>query len=229
MSRFRSDINNLLNEIAYDYSFVCVDYMREVGKFGVAHNTETIQWGARSRAVRNLRKNVKLLNVLCLTDSPEERYLVMRELYMIKPGVHEQYYFRGHEGRVLQHMQQWFINPNTSMKAKASYFLKSILVIENFYGLSPFFDVSPRMVYPTNNLEAQQVTKAFLEDCVNEPWYDMTPLNNWFNYAPCAVNEGPCVFRLSEDLFLMQHDELLAKHVVPYKEILDGHQAESEN
>jgi len=220
MTRFRSDISQLLDEIARDYSFVCVSYLNEVGKIGSENNGETIRWGARSWDVRKLMQKVKLLKALCLTSSLQDRYYVCRELYAIKPGIHEQFFRAGHDGAVLRYMQEWFSKPTTGMKSKASYFLKSCLTIENLYECNSFFNVDPQYVMPSTPLAAQKCTRAFLESTNYESLMEMTPLNGWFNYAPCAVNEGPCVLRGGISLMDTSPEILLREHSISYKEIL---------
>ena len=197
---FTSEASQLFDSVALSYKDVCLCYIAEVGKLGARNNGLTLQWLAKSDSGRRLRRLLRELKEYALDKTREEKYFILRELYALKPGVHERFYYKEHEGRVFGWVQKEF-GSNNRLDAKTTLFLKSILAIENFYDLNPFLDIEEKWCFPSTLEEAQAATKFLL---ISQNWKSLEmlkPLDSWLNWAPCAINEGPFVQREGRVLF----------------------------
>ena len=206
----------MLDEVAIAYKNVCVDYVVEVGKLGARYNGETLQWLARSESGRQLRKLVKKLKRANLARSREEKYYLLREVYALKPGVHERFYPVEHEGRVLLWLQEQFVSRN-SLDAKTTIFLKHTLALENFYDAVPFLEAEEKWVFPSTIGEAQSSMKFLLASQNWQSLEELKPLDGWMVYAPCSINEGPFVSRGGRVLFDALRD--LKSIAIGYQEV----------
>ena len=215
-SVFDPRVSKMLDELALAYKDVCLSYIVEVGKLNARYNGETLQWLARSDSGRHLRKLVKELKQSYLGRSREEKYYLLREVYALKPGVHERFYPVAHEGRTLRWLQEQFVSQN-SLDAKATIFLKHSLALENFYDAEPFLDVEERWVFPSTIKGAQSALKFLLASQNWRSLDELTPLNGWIAYAPCSINEGPFVMREGKVLFKSLGD--LESIAVGYTEV----------
>ena len=212
---FDKETSEALDELTSSFKRVCLDYVAEVGKLGARNNGETLRWMAKSDSSRELKKIVRQLKNSFLGRTREEKYYLLREVYALKPGVHERYYYDEHEGRVLRWVQERF-ESRLSPEAAATYFLKSIVVIENFYDLPPFLDLEGRWYFPATPEDAQRVTKFLAEQQGWRALDELRPLDSWMGYSPCAVNEGPFVKR--EGRILQESLSNLDEIAVGYEE-----------
>jgi len=209
---FTLEASQLLDRVTLAYKEVCLSYIAEVGKLGAQNNSLTVQWLAKSDSGLVLRKLLRELKRYALDKTRTEKYYILRELYALKPGVHERFYHKEHEGRVLSWLQNDFkqydafytrgAERQNVLDAKTTIFLKSVLALENFYDLPPLFDCSSRWIYPATAHEAQQAVRALLEKQDWKSLEQLKPLDSWMNYAPCSLNEGPFVKRGGKVLFL---------------------------
>ena len=131
---FDPKTSSALDVIASTYREMCMDYIGEVGKLGAQNNGLTLQWAATNPSARKLRKLIRDLRSDHLEDSREEKYFILRELFALKPGVHERYYYKAHDGQVLNYIRGAFSSKNT-LDSKSTLFFKHILALENFYDL----------------------------------------------------------------------------------------------
>lgn len=214
---FDQTIERRLTEITLAYQQVCLDYIVEVGKFGSGNNGITVQWSITSHTCKKLRDLVKHLKSSYLGRTREEKYYLLREMYALKPGVHERFYYNGHVGRVLEMLQEVFSSKN-SLVSKGTLFLKHMLTLENFYDLEPFYNVSERCCFPSTPRTAQAATKFFLGVQNWEALDQLKPLDSWLPYASCAINEGPLVQR--EGIILFENLEFLDLIAVDYREVI---------
>lgn len=197
---FDKETSEALEGISLGFKSVCMDYIAEVGKLGARNNGLTLQWMARNSSSRELRKLVRRLRLSYLERTREEKYYLLREVYALKPGVHERFFYDEHEGKVLRWLQERF-ESRLSMEAAATYYLKSIVVVENFYDLKPFLDLEGRWYFPGTPYDAQRVTKFLMEQQSWRALDELRPLDSWMGYSPCAVNEGPFIKRDGRVLF----------------------------
>ena len=216
---FDSPTSQALDEITLAYKDVCIGYLAEVGKLGAKNNGLTLRWAGTSPSCRHLRKLIRQLKNVYLERSREEKYYLLREIYALKPGVHERFYPKEHAGRVLSWLRRDF-SSNNSIDAKSTLFLKSMIVIENFRDLEPFLEVEGQWCFPSTLKSAQAATKFLLESQNWKSLEELKILDSWMNYAPCSVNEGPCVVRNGRVLFqsLSHLDEI----AIGYKKIIDA-------
>ena len=214
---FDVETSEALDRIALGLKSVCVDYIAEVGKFGARNNGETLRWMVKSGSSRELRKLIRNLKKSYLERTREEKYYLLREIYALKPGVHERYYYDEHEGKVLRWMQERF-DRGLSVGGTATYYLKSMVVVENFYDLEPFLELEGRWYFPSTPLDAQRVTKFLMEQDNWRGLDELRPLDSWVNYSPCGINEGPFVNRKGRVLFESLGD--LADIAIGYREVL---------
>jgi len=200
MGKIDSLTSQALDEITLAYRGVCIDYLAEVGKLGAENNGLTLRWAGTNPTCRKLRKMIRLLKTSYSERSLEEKYYLLREVYALKPGVHERFYPKEHAGRVLSWLRRDF-SSNSGIDAKSTLFLKSMIVIENFYDLEPFLEVEGQWCFPSTLKSAQAATKFLLESQNWKSLEELKILDSWMNYASCAVNEGPFVKREGRVLF----------------------------
>jgi len=215
---FDSITSQALDEITLAYKNVCIDYLAEVGKLGAKNNSLTLRWAGTSPSCRHLRKLIRQLKTSYLERSREEKYYLLREMYALKPGVHERFYPKGHAGTVLAWLRRDF-SSNNSIDAKSTLFLKSMIVIENFRDLEPFFEVEGQWCFPSTLKSAQAATKFLLESQNWKSLESLRLLDSWMNYASCAINEGPFVKREGRVLFRSLKN--MKDISVGYKEVID--------
>ena len=214
---FDEETSRKLDELTVAYKDLCIGYIAEVGKLGSQNNGITIQWMVKSTSGRRLRKLVQDLKTSYLERSREEKYYLLREVFALKPGVHERFYASGHEGKVLTWIQKEF-NSRNKLDAKCTLFLKSMIVIENFYDLEPFLYAPENWSFPSTLKSAQASAKFLLESQNWKSLEMLKPLDSWMNYAPCGINCGPFVKRNGNVLF--QSLNYLGKIAIGYAEVI---------
>jgi len=216
-----------LNQIYATYAEVCIKYVTEVGKLGSKHNGLTIQWMKKEPlAARTLKRQIRDLTKYSETYlDREEKLEVLREMYALKPGVHEAYYPEEHKGFVLGRAQSWVKKAGVRASlADATYLLKSLVVQENYDRTSStLFDGPGEWGIPTNVEELQSITKFTLELTDWRSLDELKPMGSWWTYAPCAINEGPFLTKrdtgsdVYKHMFDMVED---ASNLAEYKDIV---------
>ena len=202
-------------EITDQYNKICYEFCTETGLFGSKYNGLTVQWLIKSPSAKKLRGMVRELKKETLPLPREEKYNTLRELWAIKPGVHEHLYFEGHHGRVIKYVQEAY-RSNISIQALGTIVLKHVLSIENLEDLPPFTEVEPFWMYPLTNSDAQAFLKAVMEETNWKALEELKPMDSWLHYAPCSTNEGPLI-RYPKEGDLQHHLKNICNIAISYE------------
>ena len=221
------DVEEFLNKIYVTYAEVCAKYVAEVGKLGSKHNGLTIQWMKEDPlASRTLKRQIRDLTKYSETYlEREEKLEVLREMYALKPGVHEAYYPEEHKGFVLGRAAQWIKKAGVRASlADATYLLKSLVVQENYdRTTSTLFERPGMWGIPKDVIELQSMTRFTLEKTDWRSLDELKPMGSWWAYAPCAINEGPFLTKRNtgsdvyKNMYGLVED---ASNLVEYKDIV---------
>ena len=215
---FSDETSDQLDRLVLLYNSLCLDYISQIGKLGSNYNGVTNKWLGSSSVAKQMKKLLKDITADYSMKTREEKYWLLREVYAFKPGVHEQFYREKHDGTVLGWLQERF-GGGMSLASAATYYLKSLLTIENFYGLDPFLEVDAERAFPSTPLGAQAETKRLMEETDWRALDGLIPLGSWLNYSPCAINEGPFFNR--KGMIICQNLGNLAMEVGGYRETIE--------